>query len=63
MGGDQSALSPRPSQEALHLNLDHPEASNNCPPPKAHTMDSLLNFFKSGPEAMKGMAGLVQQIA
>jgi alkylhydroperoxidase family enzyme len=56
-------MSPRRSQAALPLNGDQPETFNHRPPLKEHSMEPRLNFFKSGPEAMKAMAGLDQQIA
>ena len=56
-------MSPRHSQEARPVNGDQQEAFNHCPPRKEHTMEPRLNFFKSGPEAMKAIAGLDQQIA
>jgi AhpD family alkylhydroperoxidase len=56
-------MSPRHSQEFLPLNGDQQEAPKHRPPLKEHTMEPRLNFFKSGPEAMKAMAGLDQQIA
>ena len=56
-------MSPRHSQDALPLNGDQQETFNHCPPLKEQTMEPRLNFFKSGPEAMKAIAGLDQQIA
>ena len=47
----------------MPLNGDQQEAFNYCPPLKEHTREPSLNFFKSGPEAMKAMASLDQQIA
>jgi hypothetical protein len=35
----------------------------NWTPLKEYTMEPRLNFYKSGPDAMKAMAGLEQQIA
>jgi len=55
-------MSPRHPQDSLPLKGDQQEAFNHCIAPKEHPMEPRLNFFKSGPEAMKAMAGLDQQI-
>jgi AhpD family alkylhydroperoxidase len=56
-------MSPRHSQDALPLKGDQQEAFNHRTPLKEHFMETRLNFFKSGPDAMKAMSGLDQQIA
>jgi hypothetical protein len=53
-------MNPRHLQDFLPRKRDQTEAFNPCTSPKEHTMEPRLNFFKSGPEAMKAMAGLDQ---
>jgi AhpD family alkylhydroperoxidase len=56
-------MNPLHLQDALPLNGDQQEPFNHRPPVKEHFMETRLNFFKSGPDAMKAMSGLDQQIA
>ena len=51
-------MSPCHPQDSVPVKGDQPEAFNHCTAPKEHDMEPGLNFFKSGPEAMKAMAGL-----
>ena len=50
-------MSPRDRQDSLPLQGDQQEAFKHCTAPKEHPMEPRLNFFKSGPEAMKAMVG------
>jgi AhpD family alkylhydroperoxidase len=56
-------MSPRHSQDVLSLNGNQQETFDHRTPLKEHFMETRLNFFKSGPDAMKAMSGLDQQIA
>jgi AhpD family alkylhydroperoxidase len=56
-------MSLRHSQHSVPMKRHQREAFNPCTPPKEKPMEARLNFFKCGPEAMKAMAPLDQQIA